>query len=395
MGRILRSFFLCLCFAVFVPLAQGESVSSPELDSVLQKMEARNNRWIAIRADVLVFFAGVGNSRALCSGELLYQRLDERMLLSCSDTQKELVFLFRTFDRRFDLYLPAQKTVYHGTIFDMEDSPEIESHLKARDLYRALKPLAVDPRRAKIERTNFAITNLDVYSERGAAGELLRKLYLTPEGDVRGELFYNAEKRPATEIQRYDFREIPGQVGAFSSIIYPKKITIASSETKKGSAIFFTRVKALDAIDPLEFILRIPPGTQEVFIEEKSPRFAAQAPAKESVPAQIAQPTAQPPTPSRVKNVPQEPSPTAPQQPEKLPPPAPPQQIEKKTESPTPAMPPPETSEKKESPVEKNTDVADIVVEEPLPGNDPMNSLDPSVEPSLEMGENPSKGGKT
>lgn len=237
-------------------------------------IESRHYRWVAIRADVLLFFAAAESSRAMCGGELLYQRLDERMFLSCVDPQKNLVFVFRTLDRRFDLYLPDQNTIYHGSIFDMEDSPDIESHLKPRDLYRALKPMAVDARHAKIERTNAVITSLDVYGKNGSRGYLARKLYLTPEGDVKGELFYNAAGRPVTEIQRFDFQEIPANIGSFRSIIFPKKVTLLSPETKKGSAIFFAKVKALDSVDPLEFLLRVPEGTKEVFLDEKDPKIA-------------------------------------------------------------------------------------------------------------------------
>ena len=276
MGRASRSFFLTVLFVSllgFGSVSWAETDPNAELEGILQKIESRHYRWIAIRADVLLFFAKAGDPNAMCGGELLYQRLDERMFLTCVDARQELMFAFRTLDRRFDLYLPAQNTVYHGSIFDLEDSPDIESHLKARDLYRALKPMAVDPRRTKIERTNSAITSLDVYGRNGNEGALERKLYLTAEGDVRGELFYNYKERPVTEIQRYDFRELRGHVGSYDSVIFPKKITIMSPETKKGSAIFFTRVTALDTIDPLEFILRVPPGTKEIFLDEKDPRF--------------------------------------------------------------------------------------------------------------------------
>jgi hypothetical protein len=277
MTRALRSLlFLTVLLGSLLahgPKTFAASAPNAELESVLRKIESRHYRWVAIRADVLLFFAKAGNPGAMCGGELLYQRLDERMFLSCVDTRKELVFLFRTLDRRFDLYLPAKNTVYHGSIFDMEDSPDIESHLKARDLYRALKPMAVDPRRTKVERVNSAITSLDVYGPQGAEDILVRKLYLTPEGDVRGEIFYDAHGHPVTEVQRYDFQELRGHVGSFDSVIFPKKITIVSPETQKGSAIFFTKVRALDTIDPLEFILRVPYGTKEVFLNEKDPRF--------------------------------------------------------------------------------------------------------------------------
>ncbi|MFH1208447.1 MAG: hypothetical protein V1673_02670 [Candidatus Omnitrophota bacterium] len=379
--RVLRSFFGAFFFVSLLSCASVSLAEAPpntELEGILRKIESRHYRWIAIRADVFLFFAKGGDPNAMCGGELLYQRLDERMFLTCVDARQELIFIFRTFDRRFDLYLPAQNTVYHGSIFDLEDSPDIESHLKARDLYRALKPMAVDPRRAKIERTNFAITSLDVYGRNEKEGALVRKLYLTPESDVRGELFYNAEGRPVTEIQRYDFREIQGHAGSYDSVIFPKKITILSPETKKGSAIFFTQVTALDTVDPLEFILRVPPGTKEVFLDERDPRYqrskttaAAPGPAPVSsaktVPVYLAKPREIPKT--------------------KITPP--PAQKEKKTpEAPKPAAAPTLPVSVN---VPENTD-ADMAPEGPSPAesssaSDAQTTLDPSVGPSLEMGK--------
>ena len=193
--------FSSVCFA-------AKAAPNIELEGILQKIESRSYRWIAIRADVLVFFAGAGNAQAMCGGELLYQRLDERMLLSCVDTHKELVFVFRTFDRRFDLYLPSQNTVYHGSIFDLEGSPDIESHLKARDLYRALKPLAVDSRHVRIERDNSAITSLEIFNARNGKDVLARKLLLTPKGDVRGEVYYDAAGRSAIQDNLFTAGEL-------------------------------------------------------------------------------------------------------------------------------------------------------------------------------------------
>lgn len=384
--RIMHSFFgIVLLFSLlaFSPASWAETAPDAELEGILQKIESRHYRWIAIRANVLLFFAKGEDSSAMCGGELLYQRLDERMFLTCADAQQKLVFIFRTFDRRFDLYLPSQNTVYHGSIFDLEDSPDIESHLKARDLYRALKPMAVDPRRAKIERANSAMTSVDVYSRNGPEEMLARKLYLTPEGDVRGELFYNAEEKPVTEIQRYDFQEIRGRAGSYTSIIFPKKVTITSPETKKGSAIFFTRVTALDAVDPLEFILRVPDRTREVFLNEKDPHFSS-SPFSEKLKVVKATPVSSLPQSQNMKTAPR-PSPEG---------------------KPVKKAPSPALQEKK--PASKNGKIsslpvkispettssvdadADIAVEEQPPADpssspDAQTTLDPSVEPSLEM----------
>lgn len=376
--RASRSFFwiaLCISLLGFGSVSRAEAASSAELESILQKIESRHYRWIAIRADVLLFFAKEGDPNAMCGGELLYQRLDERMLLTCVDARQQLMFVFRTLDRRFDLYLPAQNTVYHGSIFDLEDSPDIESHLKARDLYRALKPMAMDPRRTKVDRTNSVITSLNVYGQGDNRDKLVRKLYLTPEGDVRGELFYNSKERPVTEIQRYDFRELRGHVGSYDSVIFPKKITIASSETKKGSAIFFTKVTALDTIDPLAFLLRVPPGTKEIFMDEKDPRFqpseaasTTPAPSVKEMPVYLARPLE---NTAAKKTRPREPK-------EKETP-----KIQEPLDAPEAVPSIIKTPESTEADIAVN----DQSPEGPVPASNNQTTLDPSVDPSLEMGK--------
>lgn len=379
MGRASRSLALALfCFSVFAlgSIARAETTPAPELEGILQKIESRHFRWIAIRAEILFFFAGSGNASAMCAGELLYQRLDERMILLCANTQKELVFIFRTFDRRFDLYLPAQNTVYHGSIFDLEDSPDIESHLKARDLYRALKPLAIDPRRTKVERSNSLVTQLDVYNPGDPNETLARRLYLTPEGDVRGEIYYGAKGRSVTEIQRYDFKEFRGRSGAYDSILFPKKITIISPETQKGSAIFFTKVEALDTVDPLDFILRVPPGTKEVFMEEKNPRFQElKEPA--AAPAPVSPVKAMPVYFAKAREVPEEKTTPAPERDEKETVPTP-------ASVSSPILPAPPVKEMTEqtgpAPLE-NTSAIDNLSS----ATNSQTTLDPSVDPSLEM----------
>ncbi|MFA7255081.1 MAG: hypothetical protein WC133_03155 [Candidatus Omnitrophota bacterium] len=374
--RPARSFlwiFLLVFLLGFSSISQAETAPNVELEGILQKIESRHYRWIAIRADVLLFFAKEGNPNAMCGGELLYQRLDERMLLTCVDARHEVMFVFRTLDRRFDLYLPAQNTVYHGSIFDLEDSPDIESHLKARDLYRALKPMAVDARRTKVERTNSAITSLDVYGRNKDSGTLMRKLYLTPEGDVRGELFYDSTGRPVTEIQRYDFQKLKARVGAYDSIIFPKKITITSPETKKGSAIFFTKVAALDSVDPLDFILRIPPGTKEIFLNERDPRFQAlkaapttPAPSAKEMPVYLAKPL-------KISATKKKPAPAPKEAP--------------KIQEPAAALEAVPVVVKAPENIAAAVALNDQSPEGPSPASNDQTTLDPSVDPSMDMGK--------
>src|SRR5664279_2516925 len=73
--RTLRSFFgiiLCLFFLGWSSVSWAETAPNAELEGILRKIESRHYRWIAIRADVLLFFAKAGDPNAMCGGELLY-----------------------------------------------------------------------------------------------------------------------------------------------------------------------------------------------------------------------------------------------------------------------------------------------------------------------------------
>lgn len=282
MGRHFRSFFLFVLVAgaLLLPsrVLAEKPVAKPPLDTVLKQIEYRHYRWVAFRADVILFLVAPNNTQqGMCGGELLYNRLDERMLLSCYDSTGNLVFIFRTLDRRFDLYIPGQNTLYHGSIFDLEDSPEIDSHLKLIDLYRALKPGMFDPKRTEVDSATDVKIAVNVFGERDGRPYLSRRAYLTPVGDVVGELFFDPDGQVMTEIQRYDFQKINARVGSFKSVYFPKKVTIVSPGSGKNTAIFFNRIKPLDSIETYQFLLRIPKGTKEVFLKEVDPRFSKMA----------------------------------------------------------------------------------------------------------------------
>ena len=280
----IRNFLSCFLtiLSCFMPV-QGYALSpssAPALETLLKQIENRHYRWVAFRADVVLFFVAPGaNGQAMCGGEPIYERLQERMLLSCQDSEENTVFVFRTLDRLFDLYIPSQNTLYHGSIFDLEDSPDVESHLKMMDLYRALKPGMFDPNRSQVESSSGVSISLNIFSGPENGAPLSRKIYLTPQGDVLGELFFDQSGQVVTEIQRYDFREIPSRSGGFETVIFPKKVTVVSPRTGRNTAIFFSNIKPLDTVNSYQFLLRIPKGTREVYLREVDPRFAEAAPA--------------------------------------------------------------------------------------------------------------------
>ncbi len=130
--------FSILIFCVSpLTFAKNQDLSNA---SLLRLLHNRRGNWIALNGDLSLEFLTPQGKKVTCRAELVYQRLDEKILLKGFNEKNEPLFIFKTSDRNFELYLPLISEFYHGSIFDLEDSPEIQSHLKALDLYRALKP---------------------------------------------------------------------------------------------------------------------------------------------------------------------------------------------------------------------------------------------------------------
>ena len=163
--------FSGVCLYAWTPLSR----------EVLEKIKTRNGYWNAYQGEVVLHFVTSENRQAVCEGTLTYQRLNEKMLLRCFNKAKQplvsrgspeesngqLLFILKTFDENYDLYQPATRAVYSGNIFDLENSRDIESHLKPLDLYRALKFFAVPEDAFEIEDSRGKSVLASVKGNRG------------------------------------------------------------------------------------------------------------------------------------------------------------------------------------------------------------------------------------
>ncbi|MBI3307575.1 MAG: hypothetical protein HYZ84_07215 [Candidatus Omnitrophica bacterium] len=237
----LLSFFFFM--SSFSPLSLGASTSSTP-EAVAKQIENRRISWVALKARVVLHFYQEDREKASCFGRLLYERLQEKVVLSCVGRQNKLLFVFKTLDRSFELYLPALKTVYEGNIFALSDSPEIDSHLKPLDLYRALKPMTFAAAESEIEKQDETHTAVKIYSERHNKRYLARKILATREGDVPVEIYYSENEEPETLIQRSDYQEIllPGQRSK-GKVVFPRQIQIDSSAKRNKTVLLFKKIE--------------------------------------------------------------------------------------------------------------------------------------------------------
>ncbi len=260
-------FFLLICFTSPPAWATPQTQDRPSPNTIVRSIHERRGNWIALKAGLNLEFITPQGRKIICRGELAYQRLDEKILLRGFNEKNELLFAFKTLDRNFQLYLPLIGEDAHGSIFDLEDSPDIQSQLRALDLYRALKPGAIP-----VERMNAVWQkngNILIKIKKGKTGDLLsREILASPKGDVLKEVFYSAAGTPSAEIFRSEFREIKSKIVPKS--FFPHRIEITAyplapkSGAPKKTVLLFTRLELLSEIPASDFKFSIPENTKRL-----------------------------------------------------------------------------------------------------------------------------------
>ncbi len=243
--------------------AEAQPMTLPIIERLVQQIELRRGAWIAYEADLTVHFFTEDNKSASCNGELLYHRLDEKILLSCSDINGVLLFVFKTDDRLFNLYIPSQRTAFEGNIFDLEELPDIESHLNPLDLYRALKPMALPAPDVQVESWDEKNVNLKVYGRKNQQPYLARRLATNIEGDVLWETYYNFDEKPQVVIRRSDYKDThETDLGEKETIIYPHEVSIESKGRSRKTVMIFDRMMFRSLIEDASWNFSIPADTE-------------------------------------------------------------------------------------------------------------------------------------
>lgn len=257
-----KAFFIFIFFFIVSPLYAEISPADR-----VKKMEDRRGYWTSLHGFLRMNFSTPQGKSAQCRAELYYNRLEEEIILKGFRENKELLFIFRTHDRDFSLYLPKQKTEFQGTVFDMEDSPDIHSHLKALDLYRALKPGLLRPDNITAEEGEHGITMLKtqtVFTQ--------RQVWVNVQGDALKEQ-YGTGGKLKTEIERSAFKKI--SLEGKKDFYYPYEISIKSTApagAQQTQLIF-------ESVDfELEYKskfpeLTVPAGTQTYAVNQNPERF--------------------------------------------------------------------------------------------------------------------------
>lgn len=254
-----------LLFGATTGWAEGHTLSA--LEDIIRKIENQRSQWTAFKADLALDFLTEGGHQASCRGELIYHRLDEKLILECFNTQNELLFAFKTDDRQFELFLPAYDTVFFGNIFELEDSLDIETHLKPLDLYRALKPMALFLRQASIENWSHDKIILRAYGKKHEGSYLARRMTTNHQGDVTKEIFYSFDEQPLVSIYRSNFQKFRlADSGSKKPITYPQQILIESDKTGQQTVLFLEKIHFFSRLENQDWSLTLPPNTQIIHL---------------------------------------------------------------------------------------------------------------------------------
>ncbi len=265
-----RGWVLSLALLACLFLNASSAQAQTPLETLVQKVEKRRGNWIGLKADLQIKFLSSESRQASCAGSLLYQRLDERILLQCFNAKNKLVFAFKTTDREFDLYLPSQETVYKGNIFSLEDSPAIESHLRPLDLYRAFKPMAIPLEHTQTAPREDSSVSLKVTRPAGEKELPVRDITVSAKGDIVSEAYYALSGKISVKIKRSEFEKTGESIQGVESA-FPKKIWLRSYQEAGSShqTVFrFGKITFLPEIAEKDFTFPLPEETKELELQD-------------------------------------------------------------------------------------------------------------------------------
>ncbi|MSR78131.1 MAG: hypothetical protein EXS63_07930 [Candidatus Omnitrophica bacterium] len=271
--RLLRIFFLTL---FFLHAHHSAAWCAPDqVKDLIQQLEKRQGDWIAFKAHITLEASRIANPPASCEGELAYERLNEKMMLLCVGTKKDLLFAFKSEDKTFQFYQPASGVLYHGSIFDLEDDPQMNSHIQPLQLYRALKLNSISGKNARIESRRGRELTLTVNGMSHQEPYLKRRLIMTASGDVPVETYYRPDGKVDVAITRRSFKIQKKQgLSGQESYVFPKKVTLEEPQKTEGNSshrktsLTFSRFEFNPEIAFKDWELPVPADTKRINVSE-------------------------------------------------------------------------------------------------------------------------------
>jgi hypothetical protein len=201
--------FSVLLLTLFILIAHPSRVYSEEvqteqqLTQLINRIEHQRFSWFGFQSNLTLRFKTEQGQSAHCQGNITYLRLEEKIRIDCRNDDGISVFLFQTHDVNFELFLPKQNKLYKGNIFDLDNNNDFHSHIKPFDIYRAIKPLPLEPSELSPGQIDNDLVSLYLWKDVHDIYYMHRKLRVeASSGNVLEEFFYT----PDTEIEKSIYR---------------------------------------------------------------------------------------------------------------------------------------------------------------------------------------------
>ncbi len=281
--KLLRTFFFG--FVCLFSLNPSPAFCITTIEEANQLIQQRHGSWISFKARVQYQTTNPDSGKpATCDGQLAFERLNERLMLLCVGSKKQLLFAFKAEDRNFEFYQPEAGTLYTGSIFDLEDAPDLHTVIKPLALYHALKFAPVPKDNTRIEAQDAEGFKLAVKSKWHATRYLKRRVHVSAEGDLLRETYYRPDGKEWVAILRSDYQFIKKQgLSKKEKYRFPQTVELLEYSEKGRSALprktvlkfgqfDFTPKLATDS-----WSIPVPPGTRRVNVSETFEKLEKQA----------------------------------------------------------------------------------------------------------------------
>lgn len=259
-----------------------------ELKTVLEVKQATDNyfhnkNWTPFAASIELSFYKQDTLRSTCTGTLLFDPLKKKLLMECFGRLGQPVFVFRNDDLNFLLYLPGMRNAWQGDMFQLEYSPEFDSHLKPLDLYRAVSPEAFSENQVIGAYGMSDGMELEIAKPYQGSSYLARRIILDEHGQVENETFLTPDGAETTVVVREGFNKIKNKLDAVNSkFYYAPETVVTHAETGDKTVLKMKNMTLHESFPDDAWVISMPEDVPLNPIEDGKPVFLTPEQAKDA-----------------------------------------------------------------------------------------------------------------
>lgn len=277
----------CL-LGLFASLFLQTSCLASEPKTVLEVKQAndtyfKNKNWTPFAASIELSFYKQDQLKSTCTGTLLFDPLKKKLLMECSGKLNQTVFVFRNDDLNFLVYLPGMGQAWQGDMFQLEYSPEFDSHLKPLDLYRAVSPEAFSENQVVGAYGVSDGMEIEIAKPYQGTTYLARRLILDENAQVKNETFLAPDGVETTVVIRDSFERQKNKFDVINSrFFYAPQTTVIHPETGDKTILRMNNITLHERFPDDAWVVSMPESVPLNPIDEGKPVILTPEQAKDA-----------------------------------------------------------------------------------------------------------------